>query len=114
MLRRRRRRVPKGGYKPQVQIFMDQVAADLATSGTVRVPAGPWLAAARASIVTLNSCGRELGTTEQDYLDRMFVARGWLRAWEEQDLVITLPGWVQPAPVSVAIQPCLIDSIPSA
>jgi len=112
MFRRRQRKPPKAGHKSELQSLLEQLAVGLASSGTVKAPAGPWIVAARVSIVALNSCGMELGTIEQDHLGRMLTAKGWGWAWEGEAVVFTLPGWVQSAPVIVAIQSSLFSSTP--
>jgi hypothetical protein len=48
-------------------------------------------------------------TTPQEAVEVSFRALGWAWRWEGADLVLELPGWVQPAPVIVAIQPGLFD-----
>ena len=45
-------------------------------------------------------------------LDRHLGARAWAWQWEGVDLVLELPGWVQPPPVLVAIQPGLFEERP--
>jgi hypothetical protein len=90
-------------------LLLDEAAIQLAAHGTVRSPAGPWRAAARVLLVTRQSCGWDLDLTPEGLLEPRLAHRGWIFSWEGADLVLTLPGWVKPPPVIVAIQDRLLD-----
>ncbi|MBK8573671.1 MAG: hypothetical protein IPN91_13825 [Holophagaceae bacterium] len=47
--------------------------------------------------------------TPMTLLEPLLAHRGWTFNWEGADLVLTLPGWVQPTAVIVAIQDRLLD-----
>jgi hypothetical protein len=46
---------------------------------------------------------------ELQVLERRLQTTGWVWRWEDDGLVLELPGWVQPAPVIVAVQRGLFD-----
>ncbi len=114
MFTRRQHKAPKGPRQDAITVLMDQAAVDLAAHGVVRCPAAPWVAATRVLLVTRHSCGWDLDQTPTSLLEPMLLARGWAWRWEGSDLVLTLPGWVQPAPVLVPVQPGLFDGMPTA
>ena len=107
--RRRQHKVPKVQRRDGLALLITGAAVTLAAKGTTRCPAGPWLAAARVLLVTRQSCGMDLATTEQELVEVRLRAVGWACRWVGPDLVVELPGWIQPAPVIVAIQPGLFD-----
>ncbi len=107
MFTRWQHKVPKVPVRDGLMLLLDQAAVQLAAHGTVRSPAGPWIAAARVLLVTRHSCGWDLEHTPETLLEPMLAHRGWTSSWEGDDLVLALPGWVQPAPVIVAVQPGL-------
>ena len=107
--RRRQRKVPKVPRLDGLTLLFDQIALDLVAQGTARYPAGPWLAAARVLLVIRQGCGWDMATTSQELVEGQLRAIGWTWRWDGDDLVVELPGWVQPPPVMVAIQPKLLD-----
>jgi hypothetical protein len=106
--RRRQHKVPKVPVRDGLTLLLDQAAVPLAAHGTVRSPAGPWIAAARVLLVTRQSCGWDMEHTPETLLEPLLAHRGWAFSWEGADLVLTLPGWVEPTPVIVAIQDRLL------
>jgi hypothetical protein len=64
--------------------------------------------------MTRRSCGWNAQDTAVSLLEAFLPHQGWAWSLEGDELVIELPGWVQPAPIKVAIQPGLFDSIPEA
>lgn len=90
-------------------LLLDRARRDLESQGSVRCPAGEWLDAARWAICTASRCGWERGTTQVQLVERWLETEGWTWRWEGDDLVLELPGWVQPPPRVVAIQPGLFD-----
>jgi hypothetical protein len=92
-----------------ITLLMDQAAVELAAHGRVRGPAGPWIRAATVLLNVRNSCGWDMEHTPVTLLEPFQTHQGWVWRWEGEDLVIELPGWVQPAPVILAIQPGLFD-----
>lgn len=93
----------------QLVQLLDGAALRLAVLGTLRVNSAPFLAAARVLLVTAQSCGWEAATTDEQLLERYLGEGHWTWRWEGPDLVLELPGWVQPPPVLVAIQPGLFE-----
>ena len=59
---------------------------------------------ADVAMKTARGDGWSLPDTHEEFLAPMLAHRGWVWRWEGADLVLELPGWVQPAPVIVAIQ----------
>ncbi len=108
MFSRRQHKVPKVPLRHGLVLMLDQAAVQLQAHGTVRSSAGPWIAAARVLLVTRQSCGWDLEHTPETLLEPRLAHWGWVWSWEGADLVLTLPGWVQPTPVIVAVQPSLI------
>lgn len=74
------------------------------------MPLAPWLAAARVLLVTRQSCGWDLEHTPVTLLEPFLAHQGWTWAWLGDDLVLEVPGWEEPAPVMVAVQPGLFDN----
>ncbi len=114
MFSRRQHKVPKVPVRDGLTLLLDLAAVQIQAHGTVRSPAGPWIAASRVLLVTRHSCGWDLEHTPETLLEPLLAHRGWTFSWEGADLVLTLPGWVQPAPVMVAVQPGLFDGMPEA
>ena len=104
MFSRRQHKVP---VRDGLMLLLDQVAVQLQSHGTVRLPAGAWIAAARVLLVTRQSCGWDMKETPETLLAPMLAYRGWTFSWEGADLVLELPGWVQPALVREWVQPGL-------
>ena len=92
-----------------LQAMLQATAPILAACGSYRSPAAPWIAAATLSMKVAQGCGWSLQDTPEAYLEPMLAHRSWTWAWVGEDLVLDLPGWVQPAPVIVAIQAGLFD-----
>ena len=90
-----------------LQVLIEAAAPVLAAHGEQRSPTAPWIAAAALSMAIASGGGWSLPATPQEFLEPMLAYRGWAWSWEDADLVLTLPGWVQPPPVLVAIQPSL-------
>ena len=109
MFSRRQHKVPKVPVRDGLTLLLDLAVVQLEAHGSVRSPAGPWIAAARVLLVTRHSCGWDLEHIPQTLLEPMLAHRGWIFTWEGDDLVLTLPGWVQPTAVIVAIQDRLLD-----
>ena len=107
--RRRQRKVPKVPRHDGLSQCFDLAAAELAAHGTTRCPAAPWIAEARVYLNIRHACGWDLKTTPEEFLSPMLAHRGWIWRREGSDLVLVLPGWVQPMPTLVAIQPSLFD-----
>ena len=112
--KRRQHKVPKVPRRDAITLLMDQAAVDLATPRSIRCPADLWIAAARVLLVTRQSCGWDMEHTPASLLEPLLAHRDWVWRWEGEDLVIELPGWVQPAAIIVAIQPGLFDSTPTS
>ena len=92
-MRPRSRRPPVP--KPSVLQVMIQAAVPiLAAHGSYRSPAAPWIAAATLSMKVAQGCDWSLQGSPEAYLEPMLAHRGWTWAWEEEDLVLGLPGWV--------------------
>jgi len=109
MFSRRQHKVPKVPRRDGLTLLLDEAAIQLAAHGTVGSPAGSWIAAARVLLVTRHTCGWDLEHTPMTLLEPLLAHRGWTFNWEGADLVLTLPGWVEPPPVIVAIQAGLFD-----
>ncbi len=107
---RRQRKAPKGGYRSPTTVLLAQARVQLQAVGQVRVPAKSWLDAASLYLTLQRSC-RAVGEDETPVIqvEHCLGNEGWAWRWEGDDLVIDLPGWVQPAPVILAIQPGLFD-----
>jgi len=107
-MRPRTRRSPV--LKPSALQAMIQAAVPiLAAYGSYRSPAVPWIAAANLSMKVAQGCGWNLQGTPEAYLEPFLAHRGWTWAWDGEDLVLDLPGWVQPDPAIMAIQAGLFD-----
>ncbi len=85
--------------------------ADLAAHGQHRSPAAPWTAAAALSMAIAHGCGVAQAASPQAYLEPFLAHCGWTWAWEGEDLVLDLPGWVQPEPVREWVQPGLSTQV---
>lgn len=107
--RRRQRKVPKVPRRDGLGQLIDRTRLDLVAHGTTRCPAGAWLDAGRVALVTAQGCGWDLEATEVQILERRLQTTGWTWRWEGADLVLTLPGWLQPSSGVVAVQPGLFD-----
>lgn len=83
---------------------------DLAAKGVVRAPAAHWLSAARVLLMTRRSCGWNEQDTPMTLLEPFLAHQGWTWMIEGDELIVQLPGWVQPGVFPVAIQPGLFDS----
>ena len=90
-------------------MLIEAAAPVLAANGEHRSPSAPWIAAASVSIKVAQGCGWSLQDTPESYLEPMLAYRGWTWRWEGDDLVLTLPGWVQPPVRLVAVQLGLFD-----
>jgi hypothetical protein len=110
-MRARRSRRPPTPPKSALTVLLDRAGVDLAAKGAVRAPAAPWLAAATVLLRTRNSCGWNAQDTPVTLLEPFLAHQGWAWKWDGDELVLELPGWVQSAPVILAIQPGLFDSI---
>jgi|APCry1669188910_1035180.scaffolds.fasta_scaffold238602_1 hypothetical protein len=107
-MRPRTRRSPV--LKPSALQAMIQAAVPiLAAYGSYRSPAVPWIAAANLSMKVAQGCGWNLQGTPEAYLGPILAHRGWTWVWEGDDLVLGLPGWIQPKPILVAIYVGLFD-----
>jgi hypothetical protein len=111
MFTRRQRKPPKGGHQSALQALVHRALANAQQAGTRRTLAGPWLAAARVLLVTRQSCGWDLATTERDLIEGHLRTAGLTCRWEGEGLVIELPGWFPPVPVVVAVQPNLFENL---
>ena len=90
-----------------LQVLIEAAAPVLAAHGEQRSPAPPWIAAAEVSIKIAQGCGWSLQDTPESYLGPMLAYRGWTWRLEGADLILTLPGWVEPPMRLVAVQPGL-------
>jgi len=89
--------------------LVNQAAVVLAAHGTARCPASPWIRAATVLLNVRHSCGWDMEHTPASLLEPFLARQCWVWRWEGDDLVLDLPGWVQPAPMIVEIQPGLFD-----
>ena len=93
-----------------LQVLIEAAAPVLAAHGEQRSPAAPWIAAARVSM-TIASCGGwQLPATPQEFMEPMLAYRGWTWRWEGDDLVLILPGWVQPPVRLVGVRSGLFNA----
>jgi len=105
---RRPRKPPKGGYQPPLLQMLAEAQAGLGLHGKLRVPAAPWLAAAEL-LLNLQRCCRVVTAEETAHLEveALLAGQGLAWRWEEEDLVLELPGWALPKPRIIAVQPPL-------
>ena len=110
--RRRKHKVPMAPRRDAFTILLDRANADLAAHGQVKCPAAPWITAASVLLTIRHGCGWDMSTRPLQIIEPFFQQYGWTWRWVDEDLVLELPGWTQPAPAIVAIQPSLFDTIP--
>ncbi|WP_243320439.1 hypothetical protein [Geothrix sp. SG200] len=110
MFTRRQRKPPKGGHRSELVRLMDEAKAGLEAHGTVRMEARRWVEAANLYL-TLQRCCRAVGPEETPpwLVEHLVAEFGWVPRWEDEALVLELPGWKAPAPWIVAVQPSLFD-----
>lgn len=87
-----------------LQVMIQAAAPILATRGSYRSPAAPWIAAATLTMKVAQGCGWSLQDTPEAVPEPMLVHRGWEWQWLGDDLVIELPEWVKPVPVFLSIE----------
>ena len=110
-MRARRSKRPPVPQPSALQVLIEAAVPILAVHGVHRSPAAPWIAAAEVSIRIAQGCGWSPHDTPDTYMAPMLRHRGWAWQWEGADLVLELPGWVEPPLVVVAIQPGLFDMV---
>lgn len=78
--------------------MIQAVVPILAAHGSYRSSTAPWVAEATLSMKVARGCGWSLLDAPEAYLEPLLAHRGWAR--EVEELVITRPGWVEPASVA--------------
>jgi len=93
-----------------LQVLVEVAMPVLAAHGEQRSPAAPCIAAATLSIKIAQECGWSLQDTPESYLEAILAYRGWTWRWEGDDLVLILPGWVQPPVRLVGVRSGLFNA----
>lgn len=106
-MRPRRSRKPPTPPKPEIIRLVDELEAEIRVHGSATVPLEPFLAAARSHLTLRYPEGTD--ETPEGFVALVLDAREWVWEIAGEDLVVELPGWVDPRPALVAVQPGLFD-----